>query len=75
MTITASELRKHLSKYLALAAVEDIIITQNGEVVAKLTNPFQERVSITESLVGILPQTMTLEEAREERILKLMQDM
>ena len=26
MTITVSELRKHLSKYLALAAVEDIII-------------------------------------------------
>ena len=69
MTITVSELKKHLNKYLALAAIEDIIITQNGEVVAKLTNPFQERVSITESLVGILPQTMTLEEAREERIL------
>ena len=31
-------------------------------------NRLQDRLSITESLIGILPQTMTLEEAREERL-------
>ena len=74
MTITATELKKNLGKYLVLAATEDIMITQYGKVVAKLSSPFQERLDIAESLFGILPQTMTLEEAREERILKLMQD-
>ena len=68
MSITASELKAHLGKYLLLAATEDVFITQYGRVVAKLTNPFQSRVEIAESLFGILPQTMTLEEARAERL-------
>ena len=67
MSITATELKTNLSKYLLLAATEDILITQYGKVVAKLTNPFQERVDVAKSLFGILPQTMTLEEAMAER--------
>ena len=68
MTITATELKANLGKYLTLAATEDIFITQYGKVIAKLTNPFQDMVEIAESLFGILPQTMTLEEARAERM-------
>lgn len=68
MSITATELKNNLSKYLLLAATEDIYITQYGKVVAKLTNPFQDRVAVAESLFGVLPQTMTYEEAREERL-------
>ena len=66
MSITATELKANLGKYLVLAATEDIFITQYGKIIAKLTNPFQDRVEIAESLFGILPQTMTLEEAKEE---------
>ena len=65
--ITATELKTNLGKYLMLASTEDILITQYGKVVAKLTNPFQDRVDIAESLFGILPQTTTLDEAMEER--------
>lgn len=68
MSITATELKANLGKYLLLAATEDIYITQYGKIVAKLTNPFQNRVEIAESLFGILPQTTTLEEAREARV-------
>ncbi len=68
MSITATELKTNLSKYLLLASTEDVFITQYGKIVAKLTNPFQNRVEIAESLFGILPQTMTLEEARKERL-------
>ena len=68
MSITATELKANLGKYLLLAATEDVFITQYGKVVAKLTNPFQNRVEIAESLFGILPQASTLEEAREERL-------
>ena len=42
-----------------LAATEDVFITQYGKVVAKLSNPFQDRVDAAKSLFGILPQTMT----------------
>lgn len=68
MSITATELKANLGKYLLLAATEDVFITQYGKIIAKLTNPFQDRVEIAESLFGILPQTMTIEEAREERL-------
>ena len=68
MSITATELKSNLGKYLLLAAEEDILITQYGKVVAKLTSPYQDRVKIAESLFGILPQTMTIDEAREERL-------
>ena len=68
MSITATELKNNLGKYLILAATEDVYITQYGKVVAKLSNPFQDRMAIAESLIGILPQTMTYEEARKERL-------
>ena len=68
MSITATELKMNLSKYLMLAETEDIFITRNGKVIAKLTNPFQDRVDIAKSLFGVLPAEMTLEEASEERL-------
>ena len=68
MSITATELKNNLSKYLLLSATEEIFITKNGKVIAKLTSPFQDRIEIAESLFGILPAEITLEEAREERL-------
>ena len=51
-----------------LAETEDIYITRNGKVVAKLSNPYQDRVDVAKSLFGVLPADMTLEEAKEERL-------
>lgn len=68
MSITATELKMNLGKYLSLSETEDIYITRNGKVVAKLTNPFQDRVDAAKSLFGILPSDMTLEEAQKERM-------
>ena len=68
MSITATEFKSNLGKYLQLAMVEDILITQYGKVVARLTKPFESRIEVAESLFGILPQVSTFEEAREERL-------
>ena len=68
MSITATELKNNLGKYLMLAATEDIFVTKNGKVVAKISNPYQDRVDIAKSLFGIFPADVTLEEAREERL-------
>ena len=68
MSVTATELKTNLGKYLLLSATEDIYITKNGKVISKLTSPFKERSEIAKSLFGILPDTMTLEDAREERL-------
>ena len=67
MSITATELKTNLGKYLTLSATEDIFITKNGKIVAKLTNPFQDRVDVAKWLFGIISDDMTLEEAQEER--------
>ena len=67
MSITATELKTNLGKYLTLSATEDIFITKNGKIVAKLTNPFQDRVDVAKSLFGIISDDMTLVEAQEER--------
>lgn len=68
MSITATELKQNLGKYLLLSAKEDIYITKNGKIVAKLTNPHQNRVDMAKSLFGILPQDASLEDAKEERL-------
>ena len=71
MSVTATELKNNLGKYLLLSATEDIYITKNGKIISKLTNPFQERVEVAKSLFGILPDTMTLEESKSERLNKI----
>ena len=71
MSITATELKKSLKKYLLMAAKEDVFVTRNGKVVAKLSNPYQDRIEVAKSLFGILPSEMTLEESKEERLNKI----
>lgn len=68
MSITATELKQNLGKYLLLSAKEDIYITKNGKVIAKLTNPYQDRVSTARSLFGILPQNADIDVSKEERL-------
>lgn len=68
MSITATELKNNLGKYLLLSATEDIFITKNGKVVAKLTNPYQDRVEVAKSLFGILPKDVDMDVAKEERL-------
>ena len=71
MSITTAELELNLSKYLLLAQTEDVFITRNGKVIAKLTNPYQDRVDAEKSLFGVIPSDVTLEEVREERLARI----
>lgn len=71
MSITATEFKSRMSYYLGLSAKEDIYITQYGRVIAKLTKPFQDKIEIAKSLFGAIPDTMTLEEAKELRVSEL----
>ena len=62
MSITATEFKTNLGKYLMLAATEDIFISKNGKIIAKLTNPNQDRVDIAKSLFGSVPSGCTRSE-------------
>lgn len=68
MSITATELKQNLSKFLLLSAKEDIYITKQGKVIAKLTNPYQNRVNTAKSLFGILPEDVNEFEEKSERL-------
>ncbi len=68
MTITAKELKNNLGKYLQISATEDIFITKYGKVVAKLTNPYHDRVETAKSLFGILPKDIDIEDPKIERL-------
>ena len=71
MAITATELKENLGKYLQISMTEDVFITKNGKIISKLTNPFKDRRNLVESLVGILPDTTTPEEAKAERLSRI----
>ena len=60
MSITATELKQNLGKYLLLSAQEDVYITKNGKVM--------DRVSTAQSLFGILPQEADIDISKEERL-------
>ena len=68
MSITATELKQNLGKYLLLSANEDIYITKQGKVIAKLTNPYQNRVDTAKSLFGILPKEVNEIDEKAERL-------
>ncbi|MBQ6542805.1 MAG: type II toxin-antitoxin system prevent-host-death family antitoxin [Clostridia bacterium] len=68
MSITATELKMNLAKYLLMASTQDIYVTKNGKVIAKLTSPYQDKVGIAESLIGIIPGDVSLNEVKEERL-------
>jgi len=67
MTITATELKMNLGKYLVLAADQDIFIMKNGKNIAKLTSPVVDKVAVLDSLVGIIPAD-TETEVKEKRL-------
>lgn len=67
-----NRIKKKLGKHLDLAEKEEIYVTRNGKVVAKLSNQYQDRVDALESLVGIIPSfNLVLEETKNERLAKL----
>lgn len=71
MIITATELKLNLDKYLIMAETNEIYVTQNGKIVAKLTTPYKERVDVAKSFFGVMSDDVTLEESREERVSKI----
>lgn len=71
MYITTSELRENLATYIAKSSQEDIFITKKGKVVSKLSNPYESRIKVAESLIGVIPDDISYDEVMEERLSKL----
>lgn len=70
MVVTATEFKTNFGKYLKLIDKEDVFITHNGKMVAKVVNP---QISAVDSLRGMLRDVISdidMDSLREERLLK-----
>ncbi len=71
MVITATEFKVNFGKYLGLLATEDIFITKNGKMIAKVSNPNVRAVdAISGLLAGKLPDFYDAKALRGERLQK-----
>lgn len=66
--ISVSELKTNAGKYVAMAQSQDIFITKNGKLIARLTTAKPDKVAAAKALFGILPSDVNLDEAREDRL-------
>ena len=69
MQITATELKTNIGRYLGLAEKQDIVVTKNNRPIVRLTNAREDKISILDSLIGIISDNgFALEDARDERL-------
>lgn len=75
MEITLTELKGNLGKYIELSREEDILVTKNGKIISRITEPFSarkekmEKKRIARELAGsIKGEYMSLDDIRAERL-------
>lgn len=75
MQITLTELKGNLGKYVEMSRDEDILITKNGKIISRLTEPFakrkekMEKKRIIKELIGSAKgEYMSLDDIRAERL-------
>ncbi|MBQ1879601.1 MAG: type II toxin-antitoxin system prevent-host-death family antitoxin [Bacilli bacterium] len=70
MTVTATEFKTNLGKYLEIVMDEDILITKNGKVIAQLSRPQVNKLAALRNLVGIVDagDDTTLDAIKDERL-------
>ncbi len=70
--ISLTQLKTNLGKYVAMAENQDILISKNGKVVAKLVTAKVDKVAAAEDLISMFPKGKKVDynQMREERLLK-----
>lgn len=67
LQISITDFKANAGKYVSMVNEQEIYITKNGKLVAKLVPPTRDKVEIAKSLFGILPADSDLEAAKKER--------
>ena len=71
MVVTATKFKTNIGHYLDTVSKDEVYITKNGKLVAKLSNPVQDKQALLDSLVGITAgNPVSLEEAKKYRLSK-----
>jgi len=69
MVVTATKFKANIGHYLDTVSEDEVFISKNGKIVAKLSSPAQDKQALLDSLVGITARNpVSLEEAKRERL-------
>ena len=68
MSITATELKNNLGKYLLLSAKEDVFITKNGKFLTKIKIKQKIKYELEKTILEKFKKNTTMNEAKEERL-------
>ena len=66
--ISISELKANAGKYVAMVDSQDVFITKNGKLIARLTAAKPNKTAAARSLFGLIRENVDLEAEREERL-------
>jgi len=68
---TATEIQNHFGKYLDMVmGGDEVIITKNGKEVGRIVPRDPVYTYLTDTLTGILPEGVDMEQTREEMLRK-----
>lgn len=66
--ISVTELKADTGKYIALAEKQDVFITKNGRLIAKLTSAKPDKIASAKSLFGLIHDPVDLDAEKEARL-------
>jgi prevent-host-death family protein len=68
MIVNSTEVQNNFGKYLELAAQQEIVITKNGQVAARLLGADKAVSFLSDRLVGVIPGDVDEETLKDERL-------
>ena len=67
LEISVSELKANAGRYVRMAEQQEIYITKNGKLAARLTSAKPDKVLAAKSLFGILPEEADFDRTKMDR--------
>ena len=68
MLVNSTEIQNNFGKYLELAAAQEIVITKNGQPVARLLGMKETASFLADRLVGLIPSDVDENVIKHERL-------
>ena len=72
MATSTTDFRANINKYINLAEKSDVFVERNGKNIAVASNPYKDKRSILDSILGVLPEGAAekFDEVRLDRIMR-----
>ena len=66
--ISVTELKANAGKYVKMVGEQDVFITKNGKLIARLTTAKPNKVEAAKALFGLIHEEIDLEAEKKERL-------